>query len=232
MSRLNLFQTPEHSCPYLSDRNAVTQFIDPDKIPDIHMYTHLTRYGFRRSGEHLYRPSCPSCEACISIRLPVQEVLFSKSQRRCLKAGQNLQFLHFQAIDSDEHYLLYEKYIISRHEGGDMYPPSRKLFSTFLLSSWANTQFMEIRLDSKLIACAVYDLLVDGLSAVYCYFDPEHSRLSPGKLSILKQIEFARNSGLDYLYLGYQIDQCEKMNYKNKYRPVEQFIKSDWQRIE
>ncbi len=89
---------------------------------------------------------------------------------------------------------------------------------------------MEIRDDSKLIACAVYDRLVDGLSAVYCYFDSEYDKFSPGKLAILKQIQFAKTYGLKYLYLGYQINQCSKMNYKTNYRSVEQFINNQWQR--
>ena len=232
MNRIDLYQTPEHDCPYLADQQAVTQFIDPDLTPDIKMYTYLSRSGFRRSGEHIYRPSCPSCDACVAIRLPVMEMQFNKSQKRCIKGGQKLEYIHCDAFDSDEHYLLYEKYINLRHKGGDMYPPTRTLFSGFLLSNWANSQFMEIRQNQTLIACAVYDPLVDGLSAIYCYFDPDYSRLSPGKLAILKQIQFARDRDLDYLYLGYQIDECRKMNYKTNYRPVEQFINAIWQRIE
>jgi len=113
-----------------------------------------------------------------------------------------------------------------------MYPATRMLFKSFLLSQWANTQFLEIREKSKLIACAVYDRLSDGLSAVYCYFDPDYSQFSPGKLAILKQIEFAKEQGLKYLYLGYQIDECDKMNYKTKFTYAEQFTKIGWERIE
>jgi len=232
MSRINLFQTPEHDCPYLEGKNAITQFIDPEKIPDLQMYTHLTRFGFRRSGEHLYRPACSNCDACVSVRIPVAEINFSKNQKRCIKRAEHFDYHHCDAYDSDEHYQLYEQYIIARHKGGDMYPPTRELFRSFLLSSWANTQFMEIRENSKLIACAVYDQLLDGLSAVYCYFDPEQSKLSPGKLSILKQIQYANQCDLDYLYLGYQINECRKMNYKTNFKPVEQFIKLQWQRID
>ena len=232
MNRINLYQTPEHDCPYLAKRISVTQFVDPELTPNIQLYTQLSRNGFRRSGEHLYRPGCPSCNDCISIRVPVNEVVLSKNQLRCIKGAEHCEFIHFDAFDSDEHYQLYEKYIIARHKGGDMYPPTRELFRSFLLSKWASTQFMEIRLNSKLIACAVYDRLIDGFSAVYCYFDPDQSKLSPGKLAILKQLQFARESDLQYLYLGYQIDQCSKMNYKNKYHPVEQFINFNWQRIE
>ena len=232
MNKINLYQTPEHNCPYLDNEKAVTQFVDPDQIPDIQMYTHLSRYGFRRSGEHLYRPSCPSCNACISVRLPIEKMVFSHNQKRCIRRSQAFEFIHINAVNSNEHYSLYESYINNRHKGGDMYPPTRELFKNFLLSQWSNSQFMEIRDGSKLVACAVYDRLIDGLSAVYCYFDSEYNRFSPGKLAILKQIQFAKNHGLKYLYLGYQINQCSKMNYKTNYRPVEQFFKNQWERIE
>ncbi|MCP3673539.1 MAG: arginyltransferase [Gammaproteobacteria bacterium] len=230
MSKIKLYQTPEHDCPYLDGEKAVTQFIDPVRIPDDQMYTHLSRLGFRRSGEYLYRPSCPSCDSCISVRIPIEKMTFSKNQKRCLARAQHFEYIHFNAVDSDEHYELYESYINKRHKGGDMHPATRELFKSFLLSNWADNQFMEIRDDSRLIACAVYDKLIDGLSAVYCYFDSEYNRFSPGKLAILKQIQFAKTNGLEYLYLGYQINQCSKMNYKTNYRPVEQFINKQWQR--
>lgn len=232
MARLDLYQTPEHDCPYLSGQKATTQFIDPAKKPDIELYTYLSRLGFRRSGEHLYRPSCADCNACIPIRVLVKELQFSRNQKRCIKKAKELNFHHIGALDSDEHYLLYEKYINTRHTDGDMYPATRDLFQNFLLSDWANSQFMEMRHGTKLIGCSVYDRLIDGISAVYCYFDPDYERLSPGKLAILKQIQYAKYSGLEYLYLGYQIDECPKMNYKNKFKPVEQFIKMSWQRID
>jgi len=232
MSRLTLYQTPEHNCPYLPDKSAITQFVDPALAIDIYLYTHLSQRGFRRSGEHIYKPGCPTCNACISVRIPVQQMTFSKSQKRCLKRGNKLEFIHRDAIDSDEHYALYEKYINSRHKGGDMYPATRELFTNFLISNWADSQFLEMRLSGQLIACAVYDQLINGLSAIYCYFDPDFSKLSPGKLAILKQIEFAKKNWLEHLYLGYQIDECRKMNYKTNFQPTEHFIKMDWIRKE
>jgi len=232
MSRLNLYQTPEHDCPYLPDKQAITQFIDPDKALNVEIYTYLSSFGFRRSGDHLYRPSCRECKACVPVRLPINDMLFTKSQRRILNRAAQITFHHRDAYDSDEHYDLYERYINIRHKNGDMYPATRELFRSFLLSKWANTQFMEIRDDTKLIGCAVYDQLFDGLSAVYCYFDPDYSQFSPGKLAILKQIQFAKENLFHYLYLGYQIDDCVKMNYKNKYRPVEEFINMQWIRTD
>jgi arginine-tRNA-protein transferase len=156
----------------------------------------------------------------------------NKSQRRILNKSKHLQLSHIKAFDSDEHYQLYEHYINTRHKEGDMYPATRELFQSFLLSDWADTYFMEVRDKDKLIASAVYDRLIDGLSAVYTYFDPEYSHLSPGRFCILKEIEYAKHKQLDYLYLGYQIDDCDKMNYKNKYRPVEEFRQMQWKRTD
>ncbi len=229
MTRLKLYQTPEHDCPYLSDREAVTQFLEPSSKPSIEIYTHLSQFGFRRSGDHIYRPSCPDCKACQAIRLKVTDVKLSRSQKRCLKAAAHLKFIHIPAVDSDEHYGLYERYINCRHKDGDMYPATRDLYRSFLLSAWANTHFMEIRIDKKLIACAVYDQLNDGLSAIYCYFDPDYSNLSLGKLAILKEIETTHELALDYLYLGYQIDECDKMNYKTQIKPAQRFVDMQWQ---
>lgn len=112
-----------------------------------------------------------------------------------------------------------------------MYPADEDLYQRFLFSDWARTQFLEIYDQDKLIVCGVFDQLFDGLSAVYCYFDTDYDRYSPGKLAILLQIEHARQMNLPHLYLGYQIDSCKKMNYKSQYRPSEQLIENSWQII-
>jgi len=232
MTRLKLYQTPEHECPYLENKQSITQFLDPNIIPNKHVYSHFSRYGFRRSGDHLYRPDCPNCSECQAVRIIVNDVVETKSQKRCKKAAQKFNFNFIKAADSDEHFQLYEQYINIRHKDGDMFPPTRELFRNFLLSEWANTHFLEIRDDKKiLLACAVYDVLDDGISAIYCYFDAQEKRLSLGKLAVLKEIELARKLKLDYLYLGYQIDECRKMNYKTQIKPYEKFNGEVWNRF-
>lgn len=231
MTEIKLFNTPAHECPYLDGEVATTQFINPDEVLDIGLYTYLSRNGFRRSGEHIYRPRCESCHACRAIRVLVKDFVASKSQKRCLKRAQHFTYSVKPFEHSDAHYTLYERYIAERHSDGDMYPANEELYERFLCSQWARTQFLEIYDRDKLIASAVFDQLFDGLSAVYCYFDTDYERYSLGKLAILKQIEHAAAIGLPYLYLGYQIDECKKMNYKTQYYPTEQMVGSQWQLI-
>lgn len=231
MTEIKLFNTPEHTCPYLPDELAITQFINPNEDLDIGLYTYLSQNGFRRSGEHIYRPSCSNCNSCKAIRIIVNRFEASTSQKRVLKRGRQFSYIVKQAEYSEAHYLLYEHYISVRHVDGDMYPPDEELYERFLFSVWARTQFLEIYDDGRLIACCVFDQLFDGLSAVYCYFDTDYDRFSLGKLAILMLIEHAQSLNLPYLYLGFQIDECKKMNYKTQYSPTEQLIDDQWQEI-
>lgn len=231
MTEIKLFNTPEHVCPYLADELATTQFVNPDEELDIGLYTFLGQHGFRRSGDHIYRPVCQDCDACRSIRVVVDEFTPSRNHKRCLNKAGKFQYTITKAHLSPEHYALYEQYIEDRHFDGDMYPASQSLYEKFLFSQWSRTHFLEIRDENKLIACGVFDQLLDGLSAVYSYFDTDYASYSLGKLTILKQIEYAQSAGLGYLYLGFQIDACQKMNYKTQYKPIEQLMNNKWQRI-
>lgn len=231
MTEIKLFNTPAHECPYLDGEVATTQFINPEEMLDIGLYTYLSRNGFRRSGEHIYRPRCDDCMACKAIRVLVNDFHPTRSQKRCSRRGRRFSYVVTPFEHTTEHYALYENYIAERHADGDMYPATEQLYERFLYSEWARTQFLEIYDEGKLIACAVFDQLFDGLSSVYCYFDTSYDRYSLGKLAILKQIEHAQSIGLPYLYLGYQIDNCQKMNYKTQYQPTEQLIGNKWEII-
>ena len=231
MTEIKLFNTPEHSCPYLSGEQAITQFINPNEDLDIGLYTYLSQHGFRRSGEHIYRPNCSICTACRPIRVVIDDFEPSSSQKRCLNRCKDFEVKVSDAEFNQEHYEMYEQYIEERHFDGDMYPANEDLYEKFLFSDWARTQFLEIYDQGNLVACAVFDQLFDGLSAVYCYFDIDYQRYSLGKLAILKQIEHAKHLKLPYLYLGFQIDGCKKMNYKSQFKPTEQFINQRWRRI-
>ena len=230
MTEVKLFNTPEHQCPYLVEQLATTQFVNPDETLDVGLYTYLSQRGFRRSGDFIYRPVCRKCSACRPIRVPVADFQASKSQSRCLKRGNKFALKVVPAQFSEAHYQLYEAYISERHQDGGMYPTNEATFEKFLLSDWSRTFFMEFYDQDKLIACGVFDQLFDGLSAVYCYFNTDYDRFSLGKLAILKQIEQAQAMNLPYLYLGFQIDECQKMNYKTQYQPAEQLIEGQWRK--
>jgi len=126
------------------------------------------------------------------------------------------------------HYHLYERYISLRHPDGDMYPASEDQFRSFLLSPWSNSVFLSLYQGERLLSVAVTDRQPRGLSAIYTFFEPTAETRSLGVLSILKQIEWCRELSLPYLYLGYWIKDCDKMNYKIQYRPTELFVNQRW----
>lgn len=231
LSNLKLFATHPHPCSYLAGEEATTVFIDPQAPINKDVYSRLSLMGFRRSGAHLYRPQCKSCNACISCRIPVDLFRINRSQRRCLKANQDLSISVKTEVDTQEHYNIYAKYIELRHNDGDMYPPSPEQYHAFLTREWDLTEFIEFRLADQLVAVAVCDTLHDGLSAVYTFYDPDVELRALGKLAILTQIELARERGLPYLYLGYWIRNCEKMRYKIQYRPLDLLLNQRWMRL-
>ena len=230
-SSIQLFATPPHDCSYLVNKQATTVFIDPATRVDINIYTQLSDSGFRRSGTHLYRPQCGACQACISVRVPIATFKASRNQKRCLKRNRDLEMVQVENIDSDEHYQLYANYIEQRHHDGDMYPPSREQYQSFLASAWQTTRYIEMRLQGRLIGVAVSDQLDNALSAIYTFFDGKEDKRSLGRFAVLYQIERARTLHLDYLYLGYWIKDCDKMRYKTQYRPLEMLINQQWLRL-
>lgn len=231
LSALKLFATQPHPCSYIDGEQATTVFVDPEAIIDINLYSQLSLLGFRRSGGHLYRPQCANCQACMSCRIPVELFRPNRSQRRCWQANQDISISAVEHIDSPEHYALYSKYIEHRHQDGDMYPPSHEQYKAFLTSEWGATRYLEFRLHGTLVGISVCDYLDDGISAVYTFYDATLSERSLGKFAILAQIEKAKQLGLGYVYLGYWIKQCEKMNYKTDYRPLELLVNRRWLRL-
>lgn len=231
LSTLKLFATQPHPCSYIEGEQATTVFVDPEAQIDITLYSQLSLLGFRRSGGHLYRPQCTNCQACMSCRIPVNLFKPDRSQRRCWQKNQDIQISTTERIDTPEHYKLYSTYIESRHQDGDMYPPSEEQYKAFLTNEWGSTRYLEFRLAGELIGVSVCDHLDDGLSAVYTFYQPKLNERSLGKYAILAQIYRAKEMGLSYVYLGYWIKQCGKMNYKTDYRPLELLVNRRWLRL-
>jgi leucyl-tRNA---protein transferase len=225
---IQLYLTEPHPCSYLDDRNAITAFVDPKINPRGAVYDYLSELGFRRSGQYIYTPRCATCKACVPVRVPVRDFRANRKQRRCLNRNTDLELLIKTSVDVEEHYLIYEKYINTRHTDGDMYPASLNQFQSFIGTNWDCTRYLEFRLRGRLVCCALIDWLSSGLSAIYTYFDPELATRSLGTYAILKQIELTRTRGLDYVYLGYWIKDSEKMNYKTQFRPIELFVENRW----
>jgi arginine-tRNA-protein transferase len=230
--RLLLYATPVHECSYFDARQAVTLFANPEHPKDPWLQGLLTEQGFRRSGRHLYRPHCPSCNACEAVRVPVQRFAPSRSQRRTWRRNRDLEVRVCAQAFAEEHYDLYARYVTGRHPGGGMDDPTPEKYEDFLLCPWAETRLVEFRAGGELLAVAVSDRLPDALSAVYTFFDPEHHLRGLGVYAVLWQIEAARRAGLDWLYLGYAIDGCRKMDYKRLYRPQQRLHDGVWVEVD
>ncbi len=221
LARLKFYATQPHPCSYLPEEQATTLFLDPSQPMDTQLYASLSEVGFRRSGDHLYRPHCQHCTACIAARIPVADFSPNRQQRRILKRNAELQVIRKRPSFNEEYYDLYRRYIEQRHADGDMYPPSRDQFATFLVRDLPFCCFFEFRLHGRLLAIAVTDVLPNGLSAVYTFYDPDEEQRSLGRYAILWQIAETERLGLQAVYLGYWIKNCRKMNYKTQYRPIE-----------
>ena len=231
LHELRFLLTPEHECGYLPDREAVTLFVDPQCDLNQDTYTLLAELGFRRSGDHLYRPHCPQCKACIPVRIPVSQFVPSRSQKRVLKRNQDVHVRWCEPQFNDEHFALYRRYMQSRHPGSSMDDDDPGHYLRLFQTRWGESRIAEFRSGSQLLAIAITDWLVNGLSAVYTFFDPDEAVRSLGTLAILQQIQTASDSDLPYVYLGYWIKQCEKMAYKDTFRPFDYFDGHRWRRF-
>ncbi|MHB8742536.1 MAG: arginyltransferase [Sulfuricaulis sp.] len=228
----DVFLSMPHPCSYLPGRTATSLFLDPRQPLDSRQYAAFMRLGFRRSGDLIYRPHCRDCHACIPVRIPVDHFHANRGQRRIWKRNQNLSVTPRPALYNHEHFELYRRYQAMRHPGGGMDDPDPQKYINFLSSQNIQTVFYEIRERNKLLAVAVTDILPDGLSAVYTFFDPAEQRQSLGVYAILWQIWQTREQQLPWLYLGYWIKECQKMAYKENYRPLEVFRNGTWLRLE
>jgi arginyl-tRNA--protein-N-Asp/Glu arginylyltransferase len=226
---LQLYITAESPCGYYVDRMSSNLVPDPQTALNMPIYSQLIQHGFRRSGGHCYRPHCKGCQDCIACRIPVKEFVASRSQQRCLKKNIDLELSVVDAAFSDEYFALYCRYLDSRHIDGSMANPAAEDFRQFLYCNWSDTQFLELRLHGQLVAVAVTDMVNDGVSAVYSFFDPDLEKRSLGSYCILTQIAFVKKLGLKYVYLGYWIENHNKMHYKIKFRPLQLYQDEQWQ---
>ncbi|MBL4743031.1 MAG: arginyltransferase [Cycloclasticus sp.] len=229
---LDLYISSPQTCDYLADQKSENIFISPEVKMTAGIYEYLIGVGFRRSGEHVYRPHCKACRACISCRVNVTLFKPSKSQKRLLTKNKDLSFKSVEAQYSEEHFDLYQRYQTFKHPGGSMESFGEKEYQAFLCQSLGNGVIYETRLNDKLLAISVTDVFSNALSAVYTFFDPEYSARSLGTNSVLRQIDAAQNGNKEHLYLGYYVEQSKKMSYKTNFKPIEMLVEGRWQLYE
>ena len=230
-SLLQFYATSSYPCSYLPDQEARSQVATPAHLIDTGVYSQLIRVGFRRSGAFTYRPWCDSCRACIPVRLPVERLEMSRSQRRALKKHGNLQVRELPLTHHEAHYELYARYQASRHPGGGMDEDSRDQYAQFLLESQVDTRLMEFSENGQLRMVSIIDVLDDGISSVYTFFDPDIPGATFGTYNILWQARLCQQLDLPYLYLGYWIRESRKMAYKANFRPIQGYIGGIWREL-
>jgi arginyl-tRNA--protein-N-Asp/Glu arginylyltransferase len=224
------FMTSPMPCPYFSDRverRLITELVGPDSQA---LHDQLTRAGFRRSHGTAYAQACSRCNDCIAIRIKAREFSSSRSQRRIAKRNKELVANEVSAIANEEQFILFEAYQASRHAGGDMETMDYCDYQSLVEENTIDTAIIEFRLNDRLVACIIVDKISDGFSAVYSFFDTEfESRRSLGTFMILWLIEHTRALELDYVYLGFWINNCQKMSYKKNFIPLEYFLSGSWE---
>jgi arginine-tRNA-protein transferase len=218
------------ACPYLPERQARLPMRLPVRPLTPDEFEARLVGGDRRQGLLLYNPTCPSCEACQPIRLDVAQFRPSQTQRRVFRKGEAALTTEIgQPELSDEKVALYNRHKHGRKLLGEGDPIDVAGYSAFLVDTCTDTFEIRYKIDGDLMALAIVDRSSNALSAVYTYFDPIYSSLSPGVFSILKQVELARKWGLQYVYLGLYVGDCAAMAYKSAYRPHQRRIDGRWQ---
>lgn len=225
--------TATRPCSYLPGRTERMLFTWANDGSGSELYDRLTKYGFRRSRGVFYRPSCPQCSACISARVDVSEFKASRSQRRAARANASLKREIAAPEDDSETFELFRSYVLARHSGGGMDGMNFRDFKQMADDAPVRTCMVKYAGTADgggetLFAAALTDLLSDGLSMLYSFFDPAQAKRSLGTFMILDHIDLARAHGLKYVYLGYWVPGSAKMGYKERFSGLEVYVGRAW----
>jgi arginine-tRNA-protein transferase len=232
------FLTPGGPCPYLPGRTERKVFARLTGMLAQPLNEALTHSGFRRSQSIAYRPACENCAACVSVRIVADDFVFSRGQRRILKRNADLVRGDVAAEATREQFALLRTYLDSRHAGGGMSDMGLFDYVAMVEETPVQTHIIEYRRPGRdgepgaLVACALTDVLRDGLSMVYSFYHPGEEARSLGSFMILDHVRAARMRGLRHVYLGYWVQGSEKMDYKARFRPMEALGREGWERLD
>jgi arginine-tRNA-protein transferase len=228
------FITAAAPCPYLPgrvERKVFTHLVGAEARA---LNTQLSQGGFRRSQNIAYRPACEGCSACVSVRVPVNSFAPGRNFRRVLAANADLESLAVRAKATSEHYSLFRAYVDSRHPDGGMADMTVLDFAGMVDDSFVDSRIIEYRYTGdhpeagRLAAAVLIDILGDGLSLIYSFYDPDLASRSLGTYMILDNIARVRRLGLPFLYLGYWVAGSRKMAYKSRFLPQERLTPDGW----
>ena len=232
--QLRFFLTAPSPCPYLPERYERKVFAHLPLADGAAVNDSLTQVGFRRSQNIAYRPACESCQACVSARIPADDYVFSRSERKTLGRNEDLERRLVEAEATMEQFDLLRRYLTTRHADGGMAEMTWPDYVAMVEDTAVRTHIVEYRQKSKdhgpgdLMACALVDVMSDGLSLVYSFYDPDVSRRSLGSFVILDHVIQAALAGLPYVYLGYWVRGSDKMDYKVRFSPIELLKPEGW----
>jgi arginine-tRNA-protein transferase len=235
LQKIHFYVTTPYPCGYLPNQLAQSLIATPQHLTNAYHYSGLIQQGFRRSGKFVYRPHCENCRACISVRLPIAQFLASRSQKRAFKQHQSLE-VSISRLNFDEtQFTLYQAYQAARHQEADDSKEEKDpatQYRDFLVQTNVDSLSISFTLNDQLKMVSIVDIVEDGISAVYTFYDTTDSKASYGTYSVLWLIEWCKQLGLPYLYLGYWIQDSQKMAYKRNFMPQEALMNGQWQRIE
>ena len=223
------FITATHECPYLDNKKERKVFVTLDSLNPNLLNNTLSKQGFRRSQNILYRPTCTDCNACLSARIVTNKFTLSKSQKRLQKKNVTLCRIIVKPTVTKDHYILFHRYVQTRHKAGGMSDMNFNEFSSMVEDSKVHTKLIEYRDEnSVLLGVCLTDILDDGVSMVYSFFDPKLKTNSLGTFMILDHINYSKKLNLKYVYLGYWVKGSNKMQYKSSFSGLEVFSSQKW----
>lgn len=233
LQKLQFYVTTGYTCNYLPKKMAQNLIATPQDLVNAETYSSLIQQGFRRSGKHTYRPHCETCKACISTRIIVADFAITRSQKRSVKQHRNLVANILPIGFHQDHFALYKAYQSNRHaettpDDTDAQENAMTQYKRFICDSNVDSVMIEFREGETLKMVSIIDIVHNGISAVYTFYDSSNPKTSYGTYNVIWQVNWAKSLNLDYLYLGYWIAENTKMAYKNKFKPQEKLIDGAW----